>query len=340
MPKTFPSAIGIRGDLLYCPLPLYVDGYWTCEPNCETCYLRRLNRTWGKDFRMADVEQVKKRLSSARGGSPLLRAIQLRKTIRLGNRTDPFQPCEERYQISTQILRFLMDSQWDTVIQTKFPERAYRMTGLGKHCTLMPIITVGLEKDWELFEHRMTENPIRRIKFLSWLQRRGFRVGVNGEPFIPGYHTVAQFEDTVKLLKSYGILRFNTYNLHLNDLVAKNLHRIGLDIERIWEENQDGPWRKTLAKLIEISDRHGIILGCPDFVNSGWEQKQQCNTCCGLDVENPCTFNAHHFKLAIQNGKDPRECWDGVGDYEQGLGIIDGTNTEMYNIHDVVGKRR
>lgn len=330
--------------MLYCPLPLSIDSYWTCEPDCLHCYSRRINRTWGQDFRAASVPAVKKKLLSKRGSSPLSQAIKHRKTIRVGNRSDPFQNCELKFRISTDLIEFLISEKWDTVIQTKFPQRAMNMTehmrAFGKYCTLMPVITVGLERDWELFERGKTENPIERIKTAALAKKYGYRVGVNGEPFIPGYHTVKQFRETVKLLKSHGINRFNTYNLHLNDLVAKNLHALGLDIEKIWLQNQDEPWRKILRKLIEIAERYDIILGCPDFVNSGWEHKQKCNTCCGLDVENPCTFNTHHFKLAIQEGKDPAETWDGVGNREEGMKIIEGTAGDMYTMKDVAGTKK
>lgn len=323
--------------MLYCPLPLSIDSYWTCEINCHHCYSRRINRTWGNDFRMADVENIKKRLlhPSQKGKSPLLKAIQQRKTIRLGNRSEPFSPWEEKFRVSTEILKFLMKQKWDTVVQTKFPQRAWEMTGLGKN-TMMAVVMPGLEKDWELFEHSKTENPINRVKTLGKLKKKGFKVGVNGEPFIPGYHTVRQFKETIKLLKSHGINRYNTYNLHMNDYVVKNLHKLGLDIEKIWWMNQDEQWRKIFKKLLVIADKYDIILGCPDFVNSGWEDVQKSNTCCGLDVKNPCTFNTHHFKLAIQHGKNPVECWDGVGNYEDGLAIIEGTTEKMYTMKDVV----
>lgn len=336
--KVYKAALGIRGDMLYCPLPLSIDSYWTCEINCYHCYSRRLNRTWGNDFRMADVEDIKRKLSSTRGKSPLHKAIQLRKTLRLGNRSEPFSPWEEKYKVSTEILKFLMKVKWDTVVQTKFPHRAWEMTGLGETCTVMAVITPGLEADWEMFEHKKTENPIDRVKTLAMLKKKGFAVGVNGEPFIPGYHTVKQFRETIKLLKSYGINRYNTYNLHLNDYVVKNLHALGLDIERIWYMNQDRQWHKILQKLLVIADKYDIILGCPDFVNSGWGHVQRCNTCCGLDVKNPCTFNTHHFKLAVQQGRDPRNCWDGVGNYEEGLSVIEGTTDQMYTLKDVVGQ--
>jgi DNA repair photolyase len=334
--KFYKSALSMRGDMLYCPLPLTIDSYWTCEINCPHCFSRRINRTWGTDFRMADVEDVKKKLLSKRGTSPLQRAIQKRKTIRLGNRSEPFQDCELEYKVSTQIVRFLMEQDWDTVIQTKFPQRAWDMTELGESCTVMAVITVGLESDWELFERKRTENPIERIETLSKIQHAGFRVGVNGEPFIPGYHTVKQFKETIKLLKSHGIRRYSTYNLHINDLVIKNLHGLGLDIEKIWNMNQDEPWGKILKQLLEIANKYDIILGCPDFVNSGWADVQRSNTCCGLDVKNPCTFNSHHFKLAVQKGENPKECWDGVGEYDQGIALIEGTKKDMYNLKDII----
>lgn len=334
--KTYAAALGMRGDMLYCPLPLSIDSYWTCETNCLHCYSRRQNRTWGQDFRMADVEAVKKKLLTAKGSSPLHQAIRQRKTLRLGNRTDPFQRCELEYKVSTNLVKFLMAQKWDTVIQTKFPQRAWELTGFGKHATMMAIITVGLEQDWELLERKRTEHPLERLKTLQNLHAEGYSVGANGEPFIPGYHTIKQFEETMKLLKAHNIKRYNTYNLHINDLVVKNLHSIGLDIEEIWYMNRDEQWRPILKQLLEIANRYDIILGCPDFVNSGWADKQRSNTCCGLDVENPCTWNTHHFKLAIQQGQNPLlTCWDGVGDYDEGEKIIKGAATNMYTMKDV-----
>jgi DNA repair photolyase len=335
--KTYKAAVGIRSDMLYCPLPVSIDSYWTCEPNCAHCFARRLNRTWGWDFRAADVEAVKRKLLTKKGKSPLHRALQLKKTIRLGSRSDPFQDCELKHKVSTEIVKFLVKKKWDVVIQTKFPRRAWELTGLGKNCTVMAVIMPGLEKDWEILEFKRTEKPIRRIKMLSYLQKKGFRVGANGEPFIPGYHTVEQFEETIKLLKEYGIKSYNTYNLHMNDYVVKNLFNLGLDIEKIWYMNHDEQWRPILRQLLDICNKYDIILGCPDFVNSGWEDVQKSNTCCGLDVKNPCTFNTHHFKLAVQKGESPLELWEGVGKYEEGKTLVEGNLDNAYTLKDIVG---
>ena len=52
-------------------------------------------------------------------------------------------------------------------------------------------------------------------------------------------------------------------------------------------------WKK---KLIDLSKKYDIILGCPDFANSGWDFKEQSNTCCGVHVDNPCTWNVITWK--------------------------------------------
>jgi len=332
----YKSALGIRGDRLYCPLPVYIDPYWTCEPNCAHCFARRLNRTWGNDFRAANPERVIKRLSNPRGGSPLSTALKKRKTIKLGSRTDPYQPCEETYLVSTKILSFLMKEKWDVAILTRFVSRLWRLSNerLDSNVTVMCPITVGLEKDWEILERKRTEPVKNRLKTVQKMRNSGVSVAANGEPFIPGYHTVEMFEHTLKVLRSYGIRRYNIYNLHLNDWVAKNLHFLGIDIEKVWYYNQDFNWKPILRKLLSLAEKYDMIIGCPDFVNSGPEWRERANTCCGIDVKNPCTFNTHCFKKAVQEGKDPLLCWDGVGDFAEGKTIINGTNKKMYTLND------
>ena len=89
----------------------------------------------------------------------------------------------------------------------------------------------GLEADWELFDIRKLRIPwackdvgeVEEERISGWIQWRTFH---------PGYHTVEQFKETPKLLKSYGIDRHNTYNLHMNDWVVKNLFKLGLDPEK------------------------------------------------------------------------------------------------------------
>ena len=346
--KRLKSSITMRGDSLYCPLPLSLDSYGNCLTNCHNCYLRHLNHTWGTALKPLDFELLEKKLENGlknKNPKPSLAwALKHKKTIRWGNKTDPFQLAERHFKLAKKIFRLLTRLDWSFVIQTKHTdvmmdyERRILKANSKNLITIMPIMSPGLEKDWEILEQEITTPPIERVKTVAELQKKGVPVGINGEPFMPGYHTIDDFENALKLLKKYKIKRYNTYNFHFNAFVAKKLHKIGIDIEKIWYYNQDEQWKKILPDLLALSKKYDIILGCPDFVNTGKDWIEKANTCCGIDVPNPCTFNTHYFKKYKQEGLDNKDifakCYDGTGDANEGSEIIAGTCKNMYNLKD------
>ena len=339
----------MRGDSLYCPLSLSLDSYGNCMTDCIHCYFRHLNHTWGKDLKPTDVTLLDKKLTNGlKNTNPkttLAHALSQKKTIRWGNKTDPFQLAERKHKIAEQIFPLFIKHDWSFVIQTKFTHVMLDYVDQIMECnekkliTVMPIVSPGLEKDWETFEHKLTTNPLKRLKHLKKLLKKGVPGGVNGEPFIPGFHKVEDFENTLKLLKEFKIKSYNTYNFHFNAFVAKRMVNLpGVDIEQIWYYNQDKHWKPILQQLLNLSKKHGILLGCPDFVNSGKDWLEKANTCCGIDVPNPCTFNSHYFKKYAQLGKSPETilqlCNDGTGNYEQGCQIVRGEKCDFYTLKD------
>lgn len=346
MTTRLKSAITVRGDSLYCPLPVSIDCYWNCVHDCHHCYFRRLNQVWGSDLRPADPEDIRRKLTNGlRNSSPsssLAHALAQKKTLRLGNKSDPFQPPEKEWRVAGGVLEALLDLSWETVIQTRDSEMMMEYEGIlrnGKDIFIfLPIVSPGYFRDWETFEKKSTTPPNVRLRHARYLQKRGLRVGVNGEPFIPGFHTVEEFEEMIRILKSFGIRSYNTYNFHFNGFVARRLAAIGVDIERIWYYNEsDEHWKPIQQKLIDIAYSNNIVLGCPDFVNTG-RYPQPCNTCCGVTVENPCTFNAHTWKNMVLKGysKDTifDKTWDGVGDQEQGKTALFGESDQFYTLKD------
>jgi DNA repair photolyase len=346
--KTFKAAVGLRGDCLYCPLPLSIDSYWNCEADCHHCYMRRLNRTWGQDLRPADPEDVRKTLQAGLKNpnpkSSLAYALKLKKTIRLGNKTDPFQTAETHLGVSARIIAHLNDLRWTYVIQSRFLANLRPILDLLDEShrlgllTLMPVISPGAEWDWEVLERKRTTPIDARFRFIHKALLRGWNVGVNGEPFIPGLHTTDQFRDMCKRLNDVGVESYNTYNLHFNDHVAKRLHSIGIDIEKIWHMNQDKNWRPIQQKLCQIADEVGIRLGCPDFVNTGPHWRERANTCCGVNVPNPSQYNTHYWKALLQQGKTKQgtdlATWEGIGDRDIGLKILQGEKCDRYTMKD------
>lgn len=345
--KLLKQGLTLRGDHYYCPIPFQLSTYWNCENACNHCYLRRLNRTWGEDLRPLDIDNfmalIENGVKNRNPKSPLSVAIASRKTVYLGAKSDPYQTAEVEYRCTRKALQILLHHGFSVVIATMFTELMERDRRLleqyRSQVTIMPIISPGLDKDWEILEKRGTTRPVLRLRDAqNWLER-GFNVGVNGEPFIPGFHTVEEFENIIRLLKKAGIKSYNIYNLHFNDWNAKKMHEAGIDIEEVWEGNQDNVWRGTLKKLISIAQEYDIILGCPDFVNSG-SYTETSNTCCGIQVPNPCTFNVINWKkLRLQGIPDEeilKRTWDGVGDYEYGKKLLSGQIDNMFSLKDIV----
>jgi DNA repair photolyase len=344
------NGLSIRSDCYFCPLPFQLDTYWSCENQCSNCFMRRFNRTWGNDLRPLDLTGFEKRLDSGLKNtnpkSALATAIKDRKTVRLGNKTDPYQNTDRKLKTTREALITLLDRGFSVVIQTKFTENVFRDMDLIEAkkgmVTVMPVISPGLDKDWEVFEHKGTTQPSLRIEHCKAFIAKGINVGVNGEPFMPGYHTVEDFSAAIYALKAAGIPSYNTYHLHMNDLVAKNLHEIGVDIEKIWEANRDSVWgTQILPILISIAEDAGVILGSPDFVHSGRYQESS-NTCCGITVPHPCTFNMINWKKLYLSGVTDvddllRRTWDGVGDYDAGRRLLEGKNKDMFSLKDIEG---
>jgi DNA repair photolyase len=348
MEKLLKNSLSVRGDSVYCPLCFSLDSYGNCLTDCHHCYLRNLNHVWGKDLKPADTDLLEKKLrigiANKNPKSTISFCLSNKKTIRWGNKTDPFQNAEIKHRIAPKIFSLFYEYDWSFVIQTKHTETMMRYEKYIMSCnkkqlvTIMPEISPGLEQDWEVFEMKRTTNPIQRLEHVKYLQSNGVNIGVNGEPFIPGYHTEKDFETALKLLKQYNIQSYNTYNFHFNAFVAKRLHSIGIDIEKIWFYNQDNEWKKILVKLLDLSKKYNIRLGCPDFVNTGPNWVEKANTCCGINVPNPCTFNSHRFKQLKQKGYSDedilKETWDGSADYLMGKAVLQGTTKKFYTLKD------
>lgn len=309
-----------------------------------------MNQVWGKDLRAADpsavLKQLKNGLKNKNPKSFLAHAMRRKKTIRFGNKSDPFQPVEKKLKVSLKLLRVLTKLEWTFVIQTKFTQRLmeYEKWILEANkknlITLMPVISPGYFRDWEVLERMRTPLPEYRLNHAKYFISKGVPVGINGEPFIPGFHAVKEFERVVRLLKEHGIKSYNTYNFHFTPYTAKRLNAIGVDIEKIYHANKDEAWKPVLRQLCDIAKKYNIRLGCPDFVNTGWKWKEKANTCCGINVPNPCTGNTHHWKQQIQNGKNEIETlentYEGIGDWDAAYKIVNGHKSDMYTMKDVI----
>lgn len=346
--KEYKNPICIRHNHLSCPLPLTLESYWVCEAECLHCPGRKLNEIWGKEQRVTNPQQVKQKLINAlknsQPRSSVAKALSKKKTLWIGRKADPYQPLEAKKHITRKLIEILNIMKWSFIVCSRYTEYMKSDTYLFKEgkSTLLVEITPGGESDWSLFEHERTTPVEDRLKAAARWNKAGIHVGIRGEPFIPGYHTFKQFRIMLRRLKSHGLYSYNTYNLHLNEHNARCLNNAGLDIEKIWHHNQDALWRPIQQKLCEIADKENIILGCPDWVNipAGWQCKT--NTCCGVNITRPFTFNTHTWRRLLLRGKKYKrvwkQTWEGIGTTEDQLKaktiIYGGINKNQYTMRD------
>jgi DNA repair photolyase len=344
----YRSGLGVRGDHLYCPLAFGLDLYWGCEFDCSFCFCRGLNRTWGREIRAVDVgELTRKLLSPGKGTAPEVRCAEMRKTLRLGNKSDWFQPeAEARFgRPALQMLRVLRDAEWSVKVETRgqlIGEPPYFDLIADMKAAVTVSVMIGGSDDWKKF-HPQSADPLFLLTVAGEFRRRGHQVSVITEPFLPGYHTTAQFITFLDVVKSVGLDAVNVYNLHLTEFVAKRIYNLpGVDIERIWVENQDDRWGCTLLELIQIAESKGIYLGMPDFVNSG-RYLERFNTCCAVAVPNPLRYNYPTFKRHIlRKGslslEDLHDMYEGIGPSPEEL--FADRRIGRYGLHDMGLVRR
>ena len=312
------------------------------------CYLRRMNRTWGMAQKVANPETIRKELENGLKNpapkTPLGRAIKAKKTIRFGNKADPYQPIEKVTGVSRQILSVFNALDWSYVAQTKFPSLLLErdldlLKEAGDRATVMIEMSPGLDWDWEHLEGKLTDPPMARLNVAREFKAAGVRVAFNGEPFVPGLHTTTQFREALQAVKSVGVTTYNTYFMHINDYNLKAMNAAGVDIEAVWKGTQDGTWGPIHRELIEIARAEGVTLGCPDFLTSR-EYIQPTNTCCGMSVPNPSTFTVMEWKkLWLAGVRDIDDIiartWDGVGDIDEARAILSGQRPEVFSITDL-----
>ena len=343
--ETYKTPVKMRSAHLTCPLALALESYWACEADCFHCVGRRLNKVWGYGQRCTDPEQVRKILTNAlKNPYPKTiegQALYHKKAFFFGRKADPYQPIEIEKQVTRRIIEILIELDWPFAICSRYQANMERDEDLflkgGDNVHILTEITPGAEADWELFERERTTPVEDRMRLSERWKKKGIKVGVRGEPYIPGYHTLKQFKDTLKRLKSHGLNSYNIYNLHINEYTIKRFYDLGLDIEKIWTLNQDEHWAKLQKRLCIIAQGIGITLGCPDFVNVPKNWYHSVNTCCGLTVKNALTFNTHNWRNLKLRGKKAwtilAETWEVIGteqDIEQAKAIVNGKQSNQY----------
>jgi DNA repair photolyase len=164
--------------------PYVINPYTGCQHNCSYCYARFMKRFTGHREPWGQFVDVKV-------NAPELLSTELgrkkRDRVWISGVCDPYQPVEEKYQLTRQCLALLAKANWPVTIQTRSPLvlRDLDILKTGAEFEVGFSITTADDKVRKLFEPLAPSIP-DRIKALDELHQAGIKTFVMIAPMLPG----------------------------------------------------------------------------------------------------------------------------------------------------------
>ena len=194
--------------------PYVINPYIGCEHNCSYCYAKFMKRftghlePWGE---FVDVKLNAPQLLS----KEILR--KRRDRVWVSGVCDPYQPLEERYQITRQCLEILAEHNWPVTIQTRSPLVLHDLDILQKGETFEVGFSITTAEDdmRKVFEPHAPSIQ-SRIHALDELHRAGIKTYVMIAPLLPGAEGLAEL-----LEGKVDYVLFDRMNYHHADWVYR-----------------------------------------------------------------------------------------------------------------------
>lgn len=160
------------------------DPYVNCELNCVYC-----NTGVGSIFSDDGGKSVYVKVNAPEILDKELNLIKRKAVLNMGVMVDPYQPAEEKYQITRQMLEVLKEHGCPFAIGTKSDLILRDLDIISEasenfHCCVALSITTLDEKIAKLLEPNAPP-PQRRLEVVSKLSKEGIMVGVWLTPIIP-----------------------------------------------------------------------------------------------------------------------------------------------------------
>jgi DNA repair photolyase len=167
-----------------------LNPYKGCAHACTYCYAREYHAKMGRDTGAGFDREIDVKINFADVLRTELKHLRLRETAALGTGTDPYQPCEGRYQLSRKALAALCDSPLPLVVITKGSlvvrdiDLLVRLSALVpvRVCLSIPTVNTDISKRAE----PDAAPPRARLEAVRRLRAAGVDAGVLAAPVLPG----------------------------------------------------------------------------------------------------------------------------------------------------------
>ncbi|HNU71128.1 MAG TPA: radical SAM protein, partial [Thermodesulfobacteriota bacterium] len=160
-----------------------INPYVGCQHACLYCYARFMKRFTGHKEPWGDFIDVKSNAPEL-----LSKEITRKKkgTVWLSGVCDPYQPLEERYELSRRCLEILVQNDWPVVIQTRSPLvlRDMDIIRQSKDIEVGLSITTANDEIRRVFEPDAPSIG-ERLRTIETLHQNGIRTYVMIAPMLP-----------------------------------------------------------------------------------------------------------------------------------------------------------
>ena len=173
------------------PFRYSLNPYRGCQHGCAYCYARPthefLGFSAGLDF---ETKIIVKHDAPERFRQWLSRRTEAAEVIVLSGVTDPYQPCERRFQITRACLEVALEARQPTAIVTKnaLVLRDIDLIRLMARQRLLHVLISLTTLDRKLARalEPATSTPEARLRTIAELRKAGVPVGVMTAPILPG----------------------------------------------------------------------------------------------------------------------------------------------------------
>jgi DNA repair photolyase len=258
-----------------CPMPMNLD-VWDglkCGYGCKYCfadafraslYTAFFDNSKSMGYRHCNPDVYKRELDKVmkvRGRDPhdvsgdVAKAFAMEMPVRLGIRFEDFLPIEEEKGISLQLLQYLADHDYPTMINSKSAlvgTRRY-LKALSRNKGRAAVHTTLISSDNELLKSLEPGAPSydERVGAMEALVGAGVRVVARIEPFLPFINDEQEAVlKYIKDMKRIGVehITFDTYSYSANNPgIRQSFINQGIDWERIFTVGCDS---QSLGSLL------------------------------------------------------------------------------------------
>jgi len=220
-----------------------INPYVGCQHACNYCYARFMKRFTGHREPWGGFVDVKT------NAADLLKMEIARKkkgTVWVSGVCDPYQPLEEKYELTRRCLDILVRNRWPVVIQTRSP-LVYRDVDILKRAEHLDVglsITTASDEIRAIFEPHAP--PIeKRLQAVESLHRSGIRTYVMVAPILPGAENLIG-----KLAGMVDYVIIDRMNYHYADRIYDR---------RGWRDRNTDEYFRTVGETIARDCREAGI---------------------------------------------------------------------------------